>query len=227
MPSAGVEIKGTSERGYERLILTEMLGCATDPQGAGAQVFVVDLCDEGSRLHPHFHTVDQYQLTIRGTGTLGKSELVPGTLHYADAYQPYGPIVAGPEGLAFMTIRATHDSGSHRMPGSGHLRKERPERPEVVTTIDLHEQSVGPVVGPFDDGLEIGRIAVEPGGDYPLGAGAAPMIAVVLDGEIQIDQARHGRWAAAHVPAGERLTISAGDDGAQLLVLRFPARSAA
>src|SRR5690349_4353498 len=43
----------------------------------------------------HFHEVDQFQIFTEGTAMLGKHPIGPVTLHYSDAYTPYGPIVVG------------------------------------------------------------------------------------------------------------------------------------
>lgn len=223
LPEHGSEFAGNDESGYERLVVKEILGSATGPEGPHPQVFVVDLCDEGATLHAHFHSVDQFQLTISGSGRLGKSELRPGTLHYADAYQPYGPIVAGPQGLAYMTLRCRHDSGSHRMPGSGHLRARTPQRPHLLAETDRP----GAVAGPFDDGLAAERVAVAPSSAHLLDAGGADLLAVVVEGALSAGGEEYPRWSVAHVAAGSCASVTAGHDGAALLVLRFPAPAAA
>src|SRR5580692_4578218 len=46
----------------------------------------------------HFHDIDQYQIFVGGHATLGKHDVLPGSIHYADAYTPYGPIVAEDDG---------------------------------------------------------------------------------------------------------------------------------
>ena len=48
---------------------------------------------------PHFHEIDQYQIFVGGSATLGKHKVLPGSVHYADAYTPYGPITATEDGV--------------------------------------------------------------------------------------------------------------------------------
>jgi hypothetical protein len=79
----------------------------------------------GNLTPPHFHGVNQYQLMVGGGGTIGKFKLAPGVLHYADAYTPYGPIVSGPDGLDWLTLRQGSYIGGHLMPGS----KDRQKHP--------------------------------------------------------------------------------------------------
>src|SRR5688572_4558174 len=47
-----------------------------------------------SVLEPHFHTVDQFQVITDGRALFGRHPVRVGTVHYADAYSPYGPILA-------------------------------------------------------------------------------------------------------------------------------------
>lgn len=82
------------------------------------QAFVVRLGPQADGIRVHFHPVDQFQLVVQGSGQLGGHELRPGSLHYADAFTPYGPITPGPEGIGFFTIRTVTDAGANYMPES-------------------------------------------------------------------------------------------------------------
>jgi hypothetical protein len=57
-------------------------------------------------LRTHFHDQHQFQMVARGSGTLGKHALAPFADHYTSPESAYGPIIAGPEGLAYFTLRA-------------------------------------------------------------------------------------------------------------------------
>jgi hypothetical protein len=72
---------------------------------------------------PHFHEIDQYQLFVGGSATLGKHAVASGSVHYADAYTPYGPITANAEGFNYLTLRPRSIIGYHEMPGEGSLLK--------------------------------------------------------------------------------------------------------
>ncbi len=67
-------------------------------------------------LPPHFHRADEFQVVLTGWGTLGNHPVRPPSLHFAGAFTPYGPIVAGPEGIGYMTLRKHYDSGALTMP---------------------------------------------------------------------------------------------------------------
>src|SRR6185295_5107831 len=61
-------------------------------------------------LRTHYHDVDQFQVIVSGDGTLGKHAVRPYTVHFARAHTPYGPILSGDNGLAWLTIRARRDA---------------------------------------------------------------------------------------------------------------------
>jgi hypothetical protein len=67
-------------------------------------------------LPPHFHRADEFQVVLSGWGTLGNHPVQPPSVHFAGAFTPYGPIVAGPEGIGYMTLRKHYDTGALTMP---------------------------------------------------------------------------------------------------------------
>ena len=54
---------------------------------------------------------NQFQLFVDGQGTIGPEQIRPITVHYAGAYTGYGPIMSGPQGLKYFTIRSAFESG--------------------------------------------------------------------------------------------------------------------
>ena len=94
----------------------------------GPQAFLVDMPDEGSTIHPHFHDVDQFQVIVRGGGRLGPGPASPVAFHYADAFTPYGPIIGAKEGIGFFTIRANCANGYYPMPEARGKMKTKPGR---------------------------------------------------------------------------------------------------
>lgn len=72
---------------------------------------------------PHFHEIDQYQIFVGGSAMLGRHEVLPGSIHYADAYTPYGPITATEQGFNYLTLRPKSIIGYHEMPEGGPLLK--------------------------------------------------------------------------------------------------------
>jgi hypothetical protein len=89
----------------------------------------------GHVIKPHFHSVDQYQVVVRGVARSGKHPMCSGDFHYADAYTSYGPIVAGEGGLAFFTLRP---SGVRRISRDAAIActEEAGSEPDVRSTVD-------------------------------------------------------------------------------------------
>ena len=93
-------------------------GAHFPPQRDGPQAY---LAVQGARvadIPPHFHSVEQFQCVVSGSGTIGGRSFTRGVVHYADRFTPYGPICAGPEGLTYATLRASHDTGVFVMPAA-------------------------------------------------------------------------------------------------------------
>src|SRR5258708_2322681 len=82
---------------------------------AGPQAYLVT-CP--SRIDPHFHTVDQFQVVVEGEGELGKKPMPPVSFHSTAAFTPCGPITAGEQGLRFFTLHRFAQVHTHFMPGS-------------------------------------------------------------------------------------------------------------
>src|SRR4051812_16069711 len=71
------------------------------PRGQGVLVGK----DPHFQLSPHYPLQHQSRGVVEGRGTLGKHAIEPFASHYASAESGYGPIVAGPEGLSYFTLR--------------------------------------------------------------------------------------------------------------------------
>jgi len=179
----------------------------------------------------HFHFVDQFQVAVAGSGRVGKHEIRQGSVHYANAYTPYGPIVAGADGLSYLTLRNRIDYGGGSMPKSSALRKRGDGsliagRPRAYYwDYDPPHACNETVAGPYDDGLEVIRQLVGAKGDIAFAApqGGGGQIGVVLAGEITEGDKRYPLWSCIFADAGDNATgLRAGRDGAELLVLRFP-----
>ncbi len=202
--------------------------CGVRGQAApGPQVFLVDYPGEpGVAVRPHFHSVDQFQVFWKGD-RVGRHEIRPYFVHYADAYTSYGPIVDAGDGVTYLTVRARPDSGPKYMPES------RDQRPTGASGRQLTVQrDAGAVagtewlLGPFDDGLavRIARLrageALPPG--QPTGDGT---IYLLLDGALTNPGSGVTRGATTVVTAGPGEAASgwqAADDGAVVLGLSFP-----
>jgi hypothetical protein len=90
----------------------------TVPDGADVpQVFFSALDGDREPVGVHWHRVDEFQLFVAGSGAMGRHDLQRVSIHYADAFVPYGPITPGTEGLTMLTLRA-RSAQSHWMPAT-------------------------------------------------------------------------------------------------------------
>ena len=76
----------------------------------------------------HFHIQNQFQVFVHGSGTFGRHPIEPYIVHYAGAFTGYGPIVAGTEGLNYLTLRARRDPGAKFLPEQKNLFMAGPKR---------------------------------------------------------------------------------------------------
>ena len=198
-----------------------------------AQAFLVVRPFAGARIEPHFHDVDQFQVVIEGDGRIGKKAVRPITFQYADAFTPYGPIVANERGLSFFTLRNISSGGFWAMPGNRHNMPVRAGRniegtfevsscmPAPGQTIDeqLMEQEADGVAAAGirmgADARSAGLPACGRGQFYLVCAGA-----LVADGKVLPE-----RSLIRVEPGDPPPQLQAGRDGAQVLALQFAAPS--
>lgn len=196
----------------------------TDPQG-----FLVERPYANARIDPHFHDVDQYQVVVAGDGRIGKKEVRAVTFQYADAFTPYGPIVARDDGISFFTLRNVASGGHFSMPGSRHLMPCRAGRNiAAVFEQDVEMPASGEVVrealmepqddGVFAEGIRLGAeaaaegLANDGGGQYYL----------VCAGTLIEDGKELTPNSLIRANPGEPTpTLQAGTSGANVLALQF------
>jgi hypothetical protein len=194
----------------------------------GPQAFLVDY-GPYFRIDPHFHLVDQFQLFCRGEATIGKHRAVPVTVHYADAFTPYGPIVGGEDGFAFFNFRSRADIGAHLMPGSRDEMVRRAGRGLTATTrlalgdggATVHAEAL---IERHADGLFATERVAGPGArlDDEIVDGAC-RYELVLDGVLELGGRRLARNSALVANGGDRLADRrAGPEGLHLLQVQLP-----
>ncbi|MDX6506831.1 MAG: hypothetical protein QOG06_1475 [Gaiellaceae bacterium] len=190
----------------------------------------------GCDIRPHFHRVPQFQVVVGGDGRLGKRPVPPVSFHFADAYTPYGPIVPADEerGIDFFTLRPKSRPGLWWMPGSKSEMKGRagrniavpvPEQPplesgsQCETLIERHE-----------DGLAAFRLRLAPGEETtgPATDGSDGQFYLVVGGSLRGEEVEAPRNSLLYVePDDPAATVTAGDEGADVLVLQYPVDMAA
>jgi hypothetical protein len=201
-----------------------------DPYADAPQAFLVEQ-GPGATVPPHFHYVNQFQVVIAGSGRLGARAVAPLAIHYAGAHTAYGPIAAGPHGLAYFTLRAQSDTtGAQFLPESRARMKPVPRRYLLVDVPgdrgeapDADRSAEKLVEEP--DGLAVFVSRFAPGEsrngpDPALGGGQAWLL---LEGEVEVRNRVLSRFGCLYLSRDEpALVPRAGTAGADMLVLQFP-----
>ena len=190
-------------------------------------------------LRTHFHRNDQFQLFLEGRGAMGRNPIMSVMVHFATGYSAYGPIVAGEQGLTWLTLRTVWESGSLTM-------KDHADQMQRVSKRQFHSRSVkvmaadalaastdvvvNDLIEPQSDGLLARLIVIPPGAnaEAPDPAQSAGQYRVVLAGSLVTAERSLGRWEHGFVAPDERiLVLEAGPEGVQAVILQFPTKTGA
>ncbi|MGE4243114.1 hypothetical protein [Ramlibacter sp.] len=205
-------------------------------EGVTPTVFMVEQPPD-SLLVPHFHRENQYQLFVEGGGTIGRSPLSPVTVHYAGAYTGYGPLLSGPDGVKYFTIRAAFDTGALTLDESRAEMARGPKRHATSNAIDLssaddlrsRKQLAREAVIAPQDGMGAILFRLPPNARLPvesLGPSVGQFV-FVLNGAVKAPHATLHAWDNFFVPDGEPCELAATAAGAEVVALHVPPRDAA
>ena len=215
-PKRGIYVEGNERNGNEL------------PQG-----FLVNQPPR-SVTRPHFHETNQFQVFVDGDGQFGKKPAAPLTVQYASGHTPYGPIVAGDDGIVYFTLRQRWDPGAKYMPQMRDKLVRGRQRQALVADLpvqDAHALATRTssdtldFIGPEADGLLGALISVAPGDEHvlPAPSDGAGQYHVVIAGTLIADGREYERWSCQFAfPNDSTVSARAGQRGLQLLVLRFP-----
>jgi len=188
-------------------------------------------------LRTHYHDVDQFQVIVSGDGTIGKHAVRFGSVHFARAHTPYGPITASDKGIAWLTIRARRDAdGAQFLP-------EKREQLEQAAGRNPWQISQDPEFFDFDGdialrevpdvrddrGLAAYSLRMKPGArtQAPDPSGTGGQYLVVLRGSLLRADKEQRAITIGYIAADEtRLELIAGAEGLDALVLNFPRHDA-
>jgi hypothetical protein len=214
---------------------SEWLESGTDPE-LSPTMFLVEQPPNVS-LRAHFHAQNQFQLFVRGSGRIGSHALRPLTVHYAGAYTGYGPLVSGPEGIAYFTIRSVFESGAFFMPESRGKVIRGPKRQltsdpappaDDASLIALKDVQVHDLIPPQAEGIEARILRLPPGASITAAdaKGSAGQYAVVSAGSLVYGGRELCLWESLFVSGDEApVPLLAGDRGAEVVLLRLPVKA--
>ncbi len=214
-------------------------GGPDDPQPGDPvpMAFLVEQPPE-SVVQSHFHQADQFQLVVHGGGTLGRHPVGKLSIHYANAFNAYGPIKAGAQGVHYFTLRNGYDPGAQYLPEQRDLIRAAPreflqatEQVSQATVQDLAALAASQtdIVLPMNEqGMAAWRHRLPPGavlrGADPA-AGAGQYWVVTAGSLHQSDDAELPTLSTIFVRSGDAaLHVVAGAQGLEVLVLQYPRR---
>lgn len=200
-------------------------------------VFLVEQ-PPGSTLAPHFHAQNQFQVVVSGAGRLGAHEVATGSVHYAGAFTGYGPVVAGPEGLNYFTLRPVFETGANFIADARDKMVRGPKRHMQGRPLpQASSAELGSLPGPAwlhaiepqPDGLAASVCSLPPGGQAEAPAPAASgQFQLVMAGAMRHEAGQLEVWESRYLPAGEPGgMLVAGSAGLQVLLLQVPAKAGA
>jgi rubredoxin len=192
------------------------------------QAFLIEYAP-GRELSTHFHDADEFQIVVAGEGLFGRHPISTGAVHFARAHTAYGPIIAGAQGLSFLTLRAQRDSsGPQRLPEKREqLERVAGRQPWQASDVARFDGTPLRTLSRIDDGRGLRASTVELAPhmsadlDAPIGDGR--FIAVIAG-----SAACEGRQLPAmsigfDAPDESSGSLVAGAEGLRALVLDFPA----
>jgi hypothetical protein len=182
----------------------------------------------------HFHEPNQFQVFVGGNGRMGAVPAMPLTVQYANGHTPYGPIVAGDEGVEYFTLRQRWDPGAKYLPASRHLLRKGNQRTRLKGGIKVADgaerqarvtPSVETIMNEEADGLAAWMWRLGPSGEalLPDPSRSGGQYLIVAAGTLRSDGSSLDRLSTVYItPEEPAYTVKAGADGLDLLVLQFP-----
>lgn len=217
-----------------------LFGANSDVSKNELQAFRLDF-SAGQKLDAHLHIVDQFQVFIEGSGTIGRDSVGPVVAHYADHHTGYGPLIASQQGMTYLTLRPKTDAGLVflREPHIREVlqptkRRHRVSRPVGLSTemVLRHrtEVSVEHMLDPQDDdeGIAVIVLRLGPGMEAPAPETrqSGGEYVIVMNGTLELDEQSLAPWSLLFIhPDEEPPVLRAGPAGLEVMVTRFPVES--
>lgn len=212
-------------------------GEVSDPSRVSPIAYLIEQVPHYT-LRAHFHEADQFQIFVTGKGRMGSHAAIPGQGHFVGPFSGYGPIVAGEEGVTYMTLRNSWDPGAQFLPDKiEKIRAKRHGRREVMFDVPapvdddaqlatLQETKITTLIETQADGLAASSYLLSPGEsatgpDPSVGGG---QFWLVMAGEMVGPNERPlKRLSMAFAwPEDTQYVARAGAAGLHVLMLQFP-----
>lgn len=186
----------------------------------------------------HFHGVTQFQIFPAGSGKMGRRDIQSLMVQFKDHHTAYGPIIAGPQGLSFVSLRVRIDESVPvyvRQPDAREKLKPSKRRNIFSQPLSLSTEPVlqfrkdvawEPLFEQkYDDGLDAHLVRLGAGmsvaGPDPRASGGYYLF--VANGTLDRDGAIFPLWSMVVVDRGETsFEIKAGPKGLEAVVMQFP-----
>lgn len=214
-----------------------LFGANSDVPKKDLQAFRIDMSAH-MVLDSHFHIVDQFQLFMAGSGTIGRDDAAGIVAHYADHHTGYGPLVAGAQGMSYLTLRPKTDAGLVKLsvPNVREQLKPTKRRHRVSSKVVL---SIPPVLQnrddvaietvmeerPGDDGMtsRVYRLGAKMEAEGPATEGTGGYYVIVMNGSLIRDGAEYEPWSLLWVSHHDSApTLEAGEKGLEAMICVFP-----
>ena len=197
------------------------------------QAFIVEQIPH-SVVGSHFHISNQFQVIVRGSGTLGRHAVKPISVHYAGGYTGYGPITAGEDGLSYFTLRAQFNKGPHFLPEAKPELKDVTRQFLLADDIEISTQAqlaqrtkavLETIIEPFESGLAgyAARVPCSGSMTAPEPSNGGGQYWVVISGSAIFNGETLNPLSCVFVgPEDTGLSVDAGPSGAEVLILQYP-----
>jgi hypothetical protein len=195
--------------------------------------------EANSSLRPHFHIANQFQIVMGGDGRIGRHPIEDGEVHFTGPYSAYGPVVAGSQGVHYMTLRNGFDYGGRVMPECRDEARAQPgrrhreivgaiKRPSAADLAASTTVTTDILFGIEADGAAAWHYRIPPAGQVTgpePQAGGGQFWVVMAGGLIRQGEPTLDRHSCIFVSDEEPAFVAtAGAEGLSVLALQFPRR---
>jgi hypothetical protein len=188
------------------------------------------------RIPPHYHDNAQFQIFVEGSAAFGSRNIRPLTVHFATHQTGYGPILSGPEGLNYITLRIATEFGAHLVDNPEERTRMNPRIPRRQLTneigplapgalLEIREPAVVVALDPEPDGLAAWVVRLPPSAILatPRHTGGVGQFHVVTAGSMVVNGQACGRHASVWVGLEDAdYVIRSGAQGLEVVICQFP-----